>query len=166
MDDKSPKKLAGIDEFLKSMNDSRRAMEAIGKAIPKIQNFDFPRVSSPEYKLPEIHIPSPAEKNHYQSASVLMESIAKEAMKWKSDLPESYRPAILAVLYGGIQISVRTLSQVSFHGIRIEGTMNDAPCSVLAHQSTVQLLCYGEEIAPESQHNPIGFVWDTNRIEV
>ena len=166
MDDKAPKKPAELGDIMKSIKESRQAMEAIGKAIPKIPDFSFPRISSPEYRLPKIHIPSPAEQNHFQSASVLMQSIAKEAMQWKGELPESYKPAILAVLYGGIQISVQTLSQVSFHGIRIEGTMKGAPCSVLAHQSTVQLLCFGEKITPENAHNPIGFVWDTNSVEV
>lgn len=166
MDDDASKKPVELGDVMRSIRESHRAMEAFGKQLQKIPSFDFPRISSPEYKLPKIPIPSPAEQNHYQSASVLMQSIANEAMQWKSDLPEDYRPAILAVLYGGIQISVQTLSQVGFHGIRIEGTMNGAPCSVLAHQSTVQLLCYGEKATTEMAHNPIGFVWGTNRVEV
>ena len=166
MNDETPKKLVELGDVMRSIKESRQAMDAIGKTIPKIPDFNFPRISSPEYKLPKIHIPTPAEQNHFQSASVLMQSIAKEAMQWKAELPESYKPAILAVLYGGIQINVQTLSQVSFHGIRIEGSMNGAPCSVLAHQSTVQLLCYGEKVTQENAHNPIGFVWDTDRVEV
>ena len=115
--------------------------------------------------MPEIpRMPTQEEINEYQSASVLMQALAEEALQWKERLPENYKPAILAILYGGIQIHVQTLSQVSFHGIRIEGSMNGAPCSLLAHQSTVQLLCYAEEI--KGKRNPIGFVWDNKRVEV
>jgi hypothetical protein len=87
-------------------------------------------------------------------------------LNWKNNLPENYSPAILAVLYGGIQIQVKTLSQVSFHGIKVEGTLNGALCSLLAHQSTIQLLCYAEEVKPDVPRNPIGFIWDGKLIEV
>ena len=81
-------------------------------------------------------------------------------------LPESYRPAILAVLHGGVQIKVNTLSQVSFHGIRIEGELNGGPCSLLAHQSTVQILCYGHQVVEKEEPRPIGFIWPDNEVEV
>ena len=95
-----------------------------------------------------------------------MQVLADEALQWKEQLPENYNPAIIAILYGGIQIHVQALSQVSFHGIRIEGTMNGSPCSLLALQSTVQLLCYAEEVKSDVPRNPIGFIWNNKRVEV
>jgi len=63
-----------------------------------------------------------------------MSAIAEEALQWKDNLPENYRPAILAFMYGGIQINVNILSKVSFYAIKIEGTLNGAPCTLLAYQ--------------------------------
>lgn len=104
--------------------------------------------------------------NEYQSASDLMRSISEEAIRWRDNLPPKYRPAILAVLQGGIQIEVHSLSQISFHGIRIAGTMNGSPCAMFAHQTSVQLLCFAEEIVEQAPKNPIGFIWPGNSVEV
>lgn len=100
--------------------------------------------------------------NQFRSAGVLLEALAAEARAWSAKLPAGYRPAIVALLNGGLQIEVRTLAQVSFDGIRIEGLMGGNPCSLLAHQSTVQLVCYAVNIAEadeEGRHHPIGFIW-------
>lgn len=166
MDDEISKKLLGSNSLLERLNGEHQAYERLRKGIAHIPDFAFPSISSPEFRMPEIHFPSHEERNAYQSASVLMQSIADEALQWKRRLPDTYRTAILAIMYGGTQIDVQTLSQVSFHGIRIEGTLGGAPCSLLAHQSTVQLLCYAEELKSQEQHNPIGFVWGNNRVEV
>lgn len=143
------------------------ALDNIGRTMARIPTFSFPSIDSQVLRLSEIpRIPTQEEVNEYQSASVLMQALAEEALQWKARLPESYQPAVLAVLYGGVQISVQTLAKVSFHGIRVEGSMNGAPCSLLTHQSTVQLLCYAEEVKDNPTRRPIGFVWDDHRIEV
>jgi len=95
-----------------------------------------------------------------------MVALSNEALRWKNELPDKYRPAITAILHGGIQIDINSLSQVSFNGIQIEGTINGSPCSLLAHQSTVQLLCYAVEITEETPSRPIGFIWPGHNIEV
>lgn len=144
----------------------QKALENLNQ-MAKVPRFAIPQLSSPDFRMPEIpRIPSPEEVNEYQSASILMRVISTEALQWKERLPQDYKPAILAILYGGMQIQVQTLAKVSFHGIRIDGTMTGAPCSLLAHQSTVQLLCYAEEVQADAERNPIGFVWDDIRIEV
>jgi hypothetical protein len=146
---------------------TNRMMEDLAKSVKNIPNYNMPALREPQ--IPRFDIPSPPsqkEINNYQSASQLMQAIAEEALSWKRQLPENYTPAILAFLYGGVQIHVQTLSQVSFHGIKIEGTLNGSPCSLLAHQSTVQLLCYGEEVKAEVPKRPIGFIWGETNIEV
>ena len=150
MDDASKKalekKYTAIAEAMKPSPALQKAMEEMSKTIANVPKFSMPSISSPEYRMPELpQIPTQEEINEYQSSSVLMKALAEEALQWKERLPDDYKPAIMAILYGGIQIHVQSLSQVSFHGIRIEGTINGAPCSLLAHQSTVQLLCYAEE---------------------
>jgi hypothetical protein len=98
--------------------------------------------------------------NEYRSAGVLLEALAAEARAWSEKLPANFRPAIVAILHGGLQVEVRTLAQVSFDGIRIEGLMGGNPCSVLAHQGTVQLMCYAANVdEDEENHHPIGFIW-------
>lgn len=140
-------------------------MEENKQLIPKIPDFHFP--SQREAVLTQaISSIAPEQLNEYRSASAFMQAIAEEAMMWKQQLPEDFTPAILAVLHGGMQINVHTLSQVSFHGIRIEGSLNSAPCSLLAHQSTVQVLCYGQQIVEQEERRPIGFIWPDNDIKV
>lgn len=118
------------------------------------------------FHLPQIKTPSLEELNDFRSASAFMEALADAALAWKDNLPDGFEPAVLAILNGGIQIEVHALAQVSFHGIRIDGNYNSSPCSMLSHQSTVQILCYAIEVAPEEKRNPIGFLWHDNNIEV
>lgn len=130
--------------------------------LAKAQNVVSPR----PYKMSGKEISTQEQQNHFRSAGVFMESLAREAQEWKECVGEGFAPAIIAILYGGVQINVNTLSQVSFHGIRIEGLMNGAPCTVLAHQSTVQMLCHAIKLEPEIPARPIGFIWEGNEVEV
>lgn len=50
------------------------------------------------------------------------------------------------------------LAEESFHGIRIEGKIDGNPCMVMAHQATVQLLCYIEKVEKEESRRSIGFI--------
>src|SRR6187402_3099412 len=157
-------KIAAISEAMKLKPETIQAMENIKN---NMQRYSIPDFSHHKLSIPEMpYVPTPEERNHYQSAAVLMKVLAAEALQWKQNLPSNFNPAILAILYGGIQIHVHNLSQVSFHVIRVEGTMNGSLCSVLAQQTTVQLLCYAEEVKPEETRNPIGFIWENKKIEV
>ena len=133
--------------------------------LPKVPNFSFPAHREAILKDAISRI-APEQLNEYRSASAFMQAIANEALMWKQQLPENFRPAILAIVHGGVQIQVHALSQVSFHGIRIEGELNGGPCSLLAHQSTVQILCYGQPIIEQEEPRPIGFIWPDNEVEV
>lgn len=140
---------------------SNKANKNLPHASKALRNYKIPEKSM------ELHEPvSPQEQNWYRSASVLLRAISEEAVLWQQNLPENYRPAILAVLQGGIQIQVETLAQISFHGVRVTGTLNGGPCSMLAHQSSIQLLCFGEEVVENKPKNPIGFIWDGQKVEV
>lgn len=102
--------------------------------------------------------------NEYRSAGVLLKALAADARVWSKKLPKNYRPAIVALLHGNLQMEVHSLAQVSFDGIRVEGVIDNNPCSVLAHQDTIQLMCYAvctdpEEDDEEVPHRPIGFIW-------
>jgi hypothetical protein len=69
-------------------------------------------------------------------------------------------------LYGGTEIQVQSLAQVSFHGIQIQGLLNGNPCTMLAHQSTVQMLCIAREITEEQPRNSIGFIWPNHSVQI
>lgn len=140
-------------------------MEENKKLIPNIPNFRFPSKSD-SILTKSLSSIAPEELNEYRSASSFMKAIAAEAMMWKQQLPEDFTPAILAFLPGGMKVDVHGLAQVSFHGIRIEGSFNGAPCSLLAHQSTVQIMCYGQKIVEQEPRRPIGFIWPDNEVEV
>lgn len=162
--EKDSRKVAKLAEALKPTPAMLELLEKTNQALA-----DFhPPVSRMTNELPDLldlpSLPTSEERNEYQSASVLVRALAEAALQWKEQLPANCKPAILAFLHGGIQIHVQTLSQFSFHGIRIEGTLNGAPCSVLAHQSTMQMVCHIEEVT--SSARPIGFIWDGKKVEV
>jgi hypothetical protein len=93
---------------------------------------------------------------------------AGEVVRWLADLVQEWRaqvcadeqPAIVAMLNGGVQLKVDRISQESFHAIRIEGTIRDNPCTLLAHPATLQLLCYIEKVEQPGVRRRIGFVID------
>jgi hypothetical protein len=102
-----------------------------------------------------------------RSAGVLLKAIASEAQSWAQSLPPNFRPAIMALLHGNLQMEVHSLAQVSFDGIRLEGTLDGNPCAILAHQDTVQLMCYAISNDPkETSQRPIGFIWPDEKLEV
>lgn len=109
---------------------------------------------------------SQEDANVYRSAAVFLSSLAMEVKAWRQSLPPNYQPAVIAVLHGGVQVNVMRLAQVSFDGIRIEGTIEGNPCTLFAHQSTVQMICYAMEIREEEPRNPIGFIWPDRDEEV
>ena len=139
----------------------RETVESIGMVcVPAIANVPLPKTSIATVSSEE------ETSNEYRSAGVLMRRLADTVIQWRSQLPEDQQPAILAVLNGGIQINVLRLAQESFHGIRIEGTINGSPCMLLSHQSSVQLLCYVEKVEKKQFRRRIGFIIDGEEEEV
>ena len=125
-------------------------------------NFDFP-VTRDLLEVPRItpiRIPTQKEVNTYQSAGILVRRLAETVAQWRTQVPADSQPAVLAILQGGIQVNVSLLAEESFHGIRIEGTIDGNPCMILTHQSSVQLLCYAAKVEKEEQRRTIGFVID------
>jgi hypothetical protein len=147
----------------KKLRELQAPMEQLSQHLASLPQFELPQL--PKLELPPIpelrHIPTFEENNEFQSAGVLLRRLAKAVAAWRAQLPADVQPAIVAILHGGIQLSVESLSQESFHGIRIEGRLNGSPYVVLAHQATVQLLCFVQPVAPpEHPRRPIGFVID------
>ena len=137
--------------------------DSITKHLPSLgsmKNFALPSMPIHEpIRMPRI--PTYEENNNFQSAGVLLRQLSESITQWRAALPDDVQPAIIAILHGGIQIDVERLVQESFHGIRIEGQMQGSPCVVLAHQATVQMLCFIQPIQPpERPRRPIGFVID------
>ncbi len=123
----------------------------------------------PQRQLPSLSIPQESTQitanNEQESAGILMRRLADTIMQWRQQLPEDEEPAILAIMNGGIQINVERLAQESFNGIRIEGTMNGSPCMLLAHQSTVQMLCFVKHVEQPEKKRRIGFIIDGHEEE-
>lgn len=155
---KADKHKGGADR--NQSNSEPHLMSYLGSQMVPVPGFIPPSVREDQL------CPLPAscsveDANQYRSAGVLLQALANEARAWSEQLPPDFRPAIVAILHGGLQVQVRTLSQISFDGIRIEGLMGDSPCSLLAHQGTVQLVCFAEQLTdPQEQvRHPIGFIW-------
>ncbi|TQV89164.1 hypothetical protein [Aliikangiella coralliicola] len=147
-------------------------MEQDQNNLPEYQNTQqiLKEQVVPQRPLPSLSLPQKSsglkEANEYRSAGVLMRRLADTITQWRQQLPEDEEPAILAVMYGGIQINVERLAQESFHGIRIEGNMNGSPCMLLAHQSTVQMLCFVKKVEQQAAKRRIGFIIDGEEEEV
>ena len=127
-------------------------------------NVDIDQIHS--CVLSEDDTPDLQESNEFRSAGVLMKAIADEALSWRESLGEGLQPAIVAILQGGIQVEVLKLSQVSFHGIRIEGNMGGNSCVMFAHQANVQMLCHAIEVKEEAPKRSIGFIWPDKEVHI
>jgi len=148
-----------VNALLTTGQSPENLMDYLNRKMVAVPGFSPPESPAANYcPLPNC---SQEDLNEFRSAGVLLKALADEARAWSTNLPENFRPAIIALLHGGLQVQVHSLAQVSFDGIRIEGLMGDSPCSILAHQDTVQLICHAvatnveEEFAPR----PIGFIW-------
>lgn len=147
------------------------SLDADEQDLANNQSHSPVAVGVPVSLLPRLkvrRVPTQEDTNEYQSAGVLMRHLADTIVQWREQLPEDQEPAILAILNGGMRIQVERLAQESFHGIRIEGFMNGAPCMLLAHQSTVQLLCFIQpvEASQQPQRRKIGFIIEGEEQEV
>jgi hypothetical protein len=148
---------AGLN-MLKGGSGSQNLTDYLNRQMVPVPGFTPPSVQGGDV----CQIPSACsqeESNEFRSAGVLLQALAAEARAWSERLPENFRPAIVAILHGGLQVEVNELAQVSFDGIRIEGTLGDSPCSILAHQGTVQLICHAVRVDEDDEPRPIGFVW-------
>jgi hypothetical protein len=157
-----------VSAMFKDGEPQQNLMDYLSREMVPVPGFTPP--SAREDKLCPLP-PSCTEENsnEFRSAGVLLQALAAEARAWSHKLPPEFRPAIVAVLHGGLQIQVHSLAQVSFDGIRIEGIMGDSPCSLLAHQNTIQLVCHAIHNAGEHDeppHNPIGFIWPDHDEEI
>ena len=132
--------------------------DVLNRQMVSVPGFDPPTVRE-DNLCPLPPACTPQKMDEYRSAGVLLEALAAEARAWSAKLPANFRPAIVAILHGGLQVDVRTLAQISFDGIRIEGLLGGNPCAMLAHQNTLQLICHAIIEEDELKHHPIGFIW-------
>jgi len=145
----------------------KKVLNPLAEQFAKLK-LDFPsraalgtdRISPPIY-----FPPTPEESNAFQGAAVLLKRLAAAITHWRGQLSGGVEPAIVAVLQGGTQVRVTRLATESFHGIRIDGEIDGTPCMILAHQSTVQLLCFPLKIEPERGSRRIGFIIDGEQSE-
>ncbi|PCJ43617.1 MAG: hypothetical protein COA71_01730 [SAR86 cluster bacterium] len=160
------------DTDKKNIQDYQLPVSYLPRRMVQVPGFRPPKIAKAN-RLKHPAVCSREDENEFRSAGVLLEALAIEARAWSEKLPPSFRPAIVAILHGGVQVQVRTLAQVSFDGIRIEGTMGEEiPCSLLAHQDTIQLICHAVELdehadeEEERAKNPIGFIWADHDEEI
>ena len=141
-------------------------MESLNQKISPVPGFTPPALEKKALYCPLPDSCTQEDKNEFRSAAAFLASVATEVKAWRTQLPENYQPAVMAILQGGVQIHVMKLAQVSFDGIRIEGLLQNNPVTVFAHQSTVQMMCFAMEIKEEKERNPIGFIWPDRNEEV
>lgn len=135
------------------MADLSKIMQDIGR----VPNLHLDRaITMPRFELPRI--PTEEEKHAYESSGTLIRRLAMTIRMWRQQIPKDAQPVILAILANGTPVRVSRLIQEGHNGIIVEGKVADSQCLVLAHQATLQLLCYVEHMEkPEKERAPIGF---------
>lgn len=89
------------------------------------------------------------EKAHeFESAGAFIERLAERIGRWRSTLPEDTQPMVLALLNNGSTIEVVGIGEDGHSGIVVEGVTDGNPCMVMTHQSSLQILCYTQEVKP------------------
>ena len=141
-----------------ALSEAMESIAASQESFRKLSELAVPRLELPD--LSHLRVPSPREQNEYQSSGVMLKRLADTIQKWRLSLPKDHQPAVLAVLHGGVIVAVDSLAQESFHGIRVQGIYEAKPCMVLAHQASVQLLCFAQRIEKEEFRRKIGFIID------
>ena len=135
------------------MADLSKIMQGIGK----VPNLHLDRaVTMPRFEIPRM--PTEEEKHAYASSGAMIRRLAMTIRMWRKQIPKDAQPVILAILANGTPVRVSRLIQEGHNGVIVEGEVANSPCLVLAHQATLQLLCYVEHMEkPENKRAPIGF---------
>ena len=146
MDD-AAKRIGGMEDIGKKLAEQQ---EALMKSILPPRTYGFP-----EIKLPTI--PTIEERNEFQSAGNLVTHLAAQIRIWQTQLPEDHQAVVWAVLPNGLSIDVRELSSYGHNLVKLTGLIGDSETVLLAHQATVQILCFiKREDEPERRYK-IGF---------
>ncbi len=127
--------------------------------------FSMPDLKLPEVSFPVIEMPTHEERNEYASSRILLQRLAERLRLWREKLPTDVQPVVLAILSNGVSINVRGLEEEGHNGVVIKGDFKETDCLVLAHQSTVQLLCVLEKVAEPKKMRKIGFLIDGEEFE-
>jgi len=143
----------------------QRVDEALHKISEQLKPVHLPRLQIELPHLEPVRTPNLKEANAYQSAGVLVRRLAQTVSQWRQQVPPDAQPVVLALLSSGVQINVSLLAEESFHGLRIEGTIDGTPCMLLTHQASVQLLCYVAKVENETARRRIGFIIDGEETE-
>ncbi|MFH0851810.1 MAG: hypothetical protein V1876_03610 [Candidatus Peregrinibacteria bacterium] len=117
-----------------------------------LASYSIPRIS-----LPEIRMPSEAEKHEYESAGDFVSRLARQIHAWKKALPEDAQPVILAVLVNGLTVDAKHISADGHNVVRIVGHVDQMETMVIAHQVTLQVMCYIKKLRPDEPRYEIGF---------
>lgn len=102
-------------------------------------------------------MPKVSEINEFQSASMLLSRLSERYEQWTEENQAEEIQLVLYALVDGLMIRVNDFTAESFHGIGINGTINNMPCLIVLHQSNFKLLCIAEPITAESPRRKIGF---------
>jgi len=106
----------------------------------------------------EILSSMPEEQKHrFESSGEFIKRLAIRIARWREQLPEDEEPAIFALMSNGDAVAVHTLGEDGHSSVVVEGTLNGAPCMLITHQSSFQIVCYTRKIEPEKPERKIGF---------
>lgn len=132
----------------------RRAREfdahGVSAALPPFEPMPRPPLAQPGLEA--------RDWQRVESSSALIQRLQLRVEWWLNHLPSDQQPVILAILSNGMGVYVNALSAEGHNGVVIEGNLPDqGPCMIVAHQATVQLLCFIEKVEVGQPRRAIGF---------
>lgn len=111
------------------------------------------------------HMPE-EQKHRFESSGEFIRRLAFRISRWRDGLPEDEEPAILALMSNGDAVEVHTLGEDGHSSVVVEGVLSGAPCMLISHQSSFQVICYTRKIEEKKPARKIGFHVGGEEIEV
>jgi hypothetical protein len=109
----------------------------------------------PPIRMPKLE--THEEANAYQSAQTIVRNLGNRITEWNEQLGENETAAILAILPGGLQIDVHSLTAEGHDGLLIRGQWDGNDVMATMHKSNFVTLCVVVKSEPEKPRPEIGF---------
>jgi len=97
------------------------------------------------------------QKHRFESSGEFIRRLASRIALWREELPDDEEPAIFALMSNGDAVEVYTIGEDGHSSVVVEGNLNGAPCMLITHQSSLQVVCYTRKIEDEKPPRMIGF---------
>ena len=101
--------------------------------------------------------PRPERQPTHDSAAELVHTMSDIVDGWLEDLEPDEQAVIIAILGDQTALRVVEMTAQGHDVVILRGETANGPCMLVAHQATIQLICFIERITPQATRRTIGF---------